>query len=118
VLIKPVVTIAGGSVVCPVELLEQVALQIVSEDTSDTEATKTILDFKVFDDEMSVYNFQVPENLQCLQITLTARIKVLATGEFQDLDASKTISVDKYDFGRDVVDTPDQMLSLCMLMTI
>lgn len=94
-LIKPVVTVAGGSVVCPVELLEQVALQIVSTDTSNTEATKTILDFKVFDDEMSVYNFQIPENLEDLHITLTARIKVLATGEFQNLEASKYISVDR-----------------------
>ncbi|GJJ76478.1 hypothetical protein EMPS_08837 [Entomortierella parvispora] len=91
VLIKPVVTVAGGNVVCPVELLEQVTLQVVSEDTSDTESTKTVLDFKVFDNEMSVYNFQVPENLQVLTITMTARIKVMATGEFENLEASKAI---------------------------
>ncbi|KAG0049783.1 hypothetical protein BGZ83_005402 [Gryganskiella cystojenkinii] len=93
-LIKPHVTIAGRQVTCPVELLERVVLQIVSIDTSDTESTKTVLDFKVFDHDLSVYSFQVPENLREIEISLSGRIKILATGEYQELQQSKNVTID------------------------
>lgn len=81
-------------VVCPVELLEQVTLEVTTSDTSDIEATNTVSDFKIYDADWSEYSFQVPENFASVEVTLSARIKVLATGEFVDLSETKTINVE------------------------
>lgn len=81
-------------VVCPVELLEQVTLEVTTSDTSDIEATNTVSDFKIYDADWSEYSFQVPENFASVEVTLSARIKVLATGDFVDLSETKTINVE------------------------
>ncbi|KAG0252299.1 hypothetical protein BG011_007080 [Mortierella polycephala] len=84
VLIKPTVQIEE-SVLCPVSLLEQVNLTITFADTAKISSTTTVSDFKVHDIDWSEYDFQVPENLSTLLVTLSAKIKVIATGEYQDL---------------------------------
>ncbi|KAF9427668.1 hypothetical protein BGZ94_004440 [Podila epigama] len=90
--IRPVVQISGSSFAVPVSLLERVTLRIESEDTNGITATKTVPDFKVHDIEWSEYNFQVPENLRQITFNLSARIKVIATGEYQDLVDTKQFS--------------------------
>ncbi|KAF9956207.1 hypothetical protein BGZ72_002927 [Mortierella alpina] len=94
ILLKPVVTIRNTDVICPVELLEQVVLQVESHDTSDTTTTTTKSDFKLYDADWSVYNFQVPENFSRLDVTLSAKIKELATGNLQTMMASKEYHVE------------------------
>lgn len=84
-----------ADVVCPVELLEQVTLQVETSDTGGIEVTNTIPDFKVYDADWSEYSFQVPENFSTIELTLSARIKVLATGDYCDLSESKTINVER-----------------------
>ncbi|KAF9179501.1 hypothetical protein BGZ51_006867 [Haplosporangium sp. Z 767] len=84
VLIKPTVQV-GESVLCPVSLLEQVHLTVALADTTKISSVTTVSDFKVHDIDWSEYDFQVPEGLSNLVITLSAKIKVIATGEYQDL---------------------------------
>ncbi|KAF9378595.1 hypothetical protein CPB97_009481 [Podila verticillata] len=98
-ILKPIVQIQGTTSVVPVSLLEQVVLNIQSVDTNNIIATSTVPDFKVHDVDWSEYNFQVPENLSSISFTLTAKIKVISTGELQDLTVSK-----KFEFSSPVTD--------------
>ena len=84
----------GVDVVCPVELLEQVTLEVATYDTSSIEITNTVSDFKIYDADWSEYSFQVPENLESIEFTLSARIKVLATGDFVELSETENIRVE------------------------
>jgi len=88
------VVLYSVDVVCPVELLEQVTLEVTTSDTSDIEATNTVSDFKIYDADWSEYSFQVPENFASVEVTLSARIKVLATGDFAELSETKNIRVE------------------------
>ncbi|KAF9111333.1 hypothetical protein BGX27_005066 [Mortierella sp. AM989] len=97
VLLKATVCISGINVTCPVELLEQVVLEVQTEDTSGIEGTTTVSDFKLYDSDWTEYNFQVPENLAEVSFTLTAKIKVLSTGKFEDLNSSKHFPVESND---------------------
>lgn len=81
--------------ICPISLLEQVQLTIESTDTNDISATITVPDFKTHDVDWSEYNFQVPDNLSSLDVTLSGRIKVISTGEHQTLKASRRFSFSK-----------------------
>ncbi|KAG0054186.1 hypothetical protein BGZ83_011796 [Gryganskiella cystojenkinii] len=92
ILIKPTVQIFGNTVVCPVGLLEQVVLTIESFDENGIPSTTTVPDFKIHDVNWSEYNFQVPESLSSLNVNLALKIKVIATGEFKELTASKRIN--------------------------
>ncbi|KAF9547416.1 hypothetical protein EC957_008425 [Mortierella hygrophila] len=94
VLLKPVVVLDGVDVVCPVELLDQVTLEVTTTDTNNIDATNTVSDFKIYDTDWSEYSFQVPENFESIELTLSARIKVLATGDFVELSAIKNIHVE------------------------
>ncbi|KAG0300551.1 hypothetical protein BGZ98_009091 [Dissophora globulifera] len=94
VVVKPMVHIQDDMVVCPVSLLEQVQLTIASYDTNNIMSTTTVPDFKVFDIDWSEYNFQVPENLASIKVTLAAKIKVISTGEHQDLTISRHFAFD------------------------
>ncbi|KAF9179892.1 hypothetical protein BGZ50_006593 [Haplosporangium sp. Z 11] len=94
ILLKPFVRISSANVICPVDLLEQVSLQVNSRDTNGTEVTNTVLDFKVYDADWSEYIFQVPENLLAVEFTLSAKIKVISTGEFQDLCAEDYLNIE------------------------
>ncbi|KAG0198556.1 hypothetical protein BGX28_007992 [Mortierella sp. GBA30] len=92
IVIKPTVLIGGNTVVCPVSLLEQVQLTITSTDTNHINTTKTVSDFKIHDVEWSEYNFQVPPNLSSFYVSLSAKIKVISTGEYLELSASRTFA--------------------------
>ncbi|KAG9065566.1 hypothetical protein KI688_001854 [Linnemannia hyalina] len=94
VLLKPVVVLDGVDVVCPVELLDQVTLEVATFDTNCIEAINTVSDFKIYDADWSEHSFQVPENLVSVGFTLSARIKVLATGDFVELSDTKDIKIE------------------------
>ncbi|KAF9174046.1 hypothetical protein BGX21_000836 [Mortierella sp. AD011] len=89
IILKPTLQIQENIVICPISLLERVQLTIESFDTNNISATTTVPDFKVHDVDWSEYNFQMPENVSSLQVTLTGRIKVISTGEHQTLKASR-----------------------------
>ncbi|KAF9965228.1 hypothetical protein BGZ70_005201 [Mortierella alpina] len=94
ILLKPVVTIRGTNVVCPVDLLDHVELEVEYCDSNGTSTTLTKSDFKIHDTNWSEYSFQVPENFSTLDVTLNARIKELAPGSFQQLTASQEYHVE------------------------
>ncbi|KAF9986039.1 hypothetical protein BGZ75_002268 [Mortierella antarctica] len=100
VLIKSTVLIAGNAVICPVSLLEQVQLTIQSDDTNAISTTNTVSDFKIHDVDWSEYNIQVPANLAAIRVIFAAKIKVISTGEYQDLRVSRDFSFES--------PTPDQ----------
>jgi hypothetical protein len=98
VLLKPIVKIMPADVVCPVDLLEQVGLEVTSVDTSDTRNTITLLDFKIHDVNWSEYHFQVPENLSFVSFKLSAKIKKLALGKLVDLTATNEFRIERWFF--------------------
>ncbi|KAF8943570.1 hypothetical protein BGZ47_005285 [Haplosporangium gracile] len=102
ILLKPVVELNSVDVVCPVELLEQVTLQVVTSDASGIEVTNTVPDFKVYDADWSEHSFQVPENFSSIDLTLSARIKVLATGDYFELSEHKQIHVETNEVDKSV----------------
>jgi hypothetical protein len=81
--------------VCPVNLLEQVQLTIESSDANNTPTTTTVPEYKIYDIDWSAYKFQVPENLSSMTVTLSAKIKVISTGEYQDLTASRRFTFER-----------------------
>ncbi|KAK3845352.1 MAG: hypothetical protein J3R72DRAFT_41348 [Linnemannia gamsii] len=102
ILLKPVVELCNVGITCPVGLLEQVSLEVETCDTSGIDVTNTVPDFKVYDADWSEHRFQVPENFSTLELTLSARIKVLATGEYQELSVNKSIHVDTIEVDKSV----------------
>ncbi|KAF9140561.1 hypothetical protein BGX30_006303 [Mortierella sp. GBA39] len=88
IVLKPTVQI-DEVVNVPVNLLEQVELAIDYVDTNSISSKTTVPDFKIHDVDWSEYTFQVPENLASLSITLSAKIKVICSGDLQDLTATK-----------------------------
>ncbi|OAQ30988.1 hypothetical protein K457DRAFT_136616 [Linnemannia elongata AG-77] len=88
IVLKPTVQI-DGVVNVPVNLLEQVELTIDYVDTNIISSKTTVPDFKIHDVDWSEYTFHVPENLESLSITLSAKIKVICSGDFQDLAVIK-----------------------------
>ncbi|KAF9566459.1 hypothetical protein EC968_003732 [Mortierella alpina] len=102
IILKPAVTIRGTNVICPVDLLEHVELEVECYETGDTSTTTRKSDFKIYDANWSEYSFQVPENFSRLDITLSAKIKELATGNFQEVTASKTYEVKSNDADKTV----------------
>ncbi|GJJ69412.1 hypothetical protein EMPS_01758 [Entomortierella parvispora] len=89
ILFKPTVHIYGNPVLCPAGLLEHVVLTIESNDLNGILTTTTVPDFKIHDVNWSEYNFQVPENMAALKVTLALKIKVITTGKYQDLADSR-----------------------------
>jgi len=65
--------------------LEEVTLVLQSTDRDGTASQKEFHDFKLFDDQESSVEFQVPESLSVLTVTLRAKIQVLSTGAKQNL---------------------------------
>ncbi|KAF8982297.1 hypothetical protein BGZ46_001523 [Entomortierella lignicola] len=102
IIIKPNIQIQDNVVICPVSLLERVQLTIDCVDANSISTTTTVSDFKVYDVDWSEYNFQVPENLSDLHVTLTGRIKVISTGEHQALKASRSFTFGNPDSDQNV----------------
>lgn len=92
---KPTVKLID-KVICPVSLLEQIVLQVHTEDHSGIENTKTVADFKIFDVDWSEYMFQVPEDLAEVGFSLTVKIKNLSTGKHNVLTEEKRFTFERY----------------------
>jgi hypothetical protein len=80
----------------PVNLLEQVELAIDYVDTNGISSKTTVPDFKIHDVDWSEFTFQVPENLASLTVTLSAKIKVICSGEHQDLTSTKAFTFERH----------------------
>ncbi|KAF9930409.1 hypothetical protein FBU30_000540 [Linnemannia zychae] len=94
IVLKPTVQI-NNTVNVPVNLLEQVELTVDYTDTNHISSKTTVPDFKIHDVDWSEYNFQVPENMANLSITLSAKIKAICSDEIQNLTVYKCFEFER-----------------------
>ncbi|KAF9927501.1 hypothetical protein FBU30_003218 [Linnemannia zychae] len=103
ILLKPVIELSGVNVVCPVELLDQVTLEVETSDARGISSTNTASDFEIHDADWSEYHFLVPENFSSVDVNLRGRIKVLSTNDYQELSVQKTITVESNDVDKAIL---------------
>ncbi|OWK38438.1 hypothetical protein FRUB_07558 [Fimbriiglobus ruber] len=95
VLVRPCVFLNTTPV--SVKLLDDVRLRITSTDLNNISSSIEVPDFKLFEDRESVHEFRVPARLAALNVTLTAKVKSLATGQPVNLAASQTFALNEID---------------------
>jgi hypothetical protein len=91
VLVRPGLTLNGRPV--SVNLLEDVRLRITSADHDGVPSSVEVPDFKLFEDRESIHEVRVPPRLASLTVALTAKVKVLSTGQTVDLSAAQTFTL-------------------------
>ncbi|MCE9531461.1 MAG: hypothetical protein K8T89_10125 [Planctomycetes bacterium] len=77
------------------KLLEEVNLRITSVDHSGIPSSVDVPNFKLFEDRESVHEIRVPARLHTLSITLTAKVRNLASGKLVDLVATRTFGLNE-----------------------
>ena len=76
VIVRPHLTINGKPT--SLSVLEDVQLTIESTDQQGTVTTKTVTDFKLFEDRESILEFQVPQRLKTISFQLDAKVQPLS----------------------------------------
>ena len=95
ILVRPMLYINGTAM--GFKALEEVTLVIQSVDRDGIASMKEVRDFKLEDDKETVYEFQVPESLSDLHITLKAKIQNLSNGNKIELADAVSISLNQID---------------------
>ncbi len=116
VLVRPMLYINGEAM--GFKALEEVTLVLQSVDRDGVSSMKEVRDFKLEDDKESVYEFQVPENLSDLHITLRAKIQVLSTGNKIDLSDSASFTLNQIDKSEHFADVHFSRLDKGYVFTI
>lgn len=83
VLVRPGLFLNGQPV--SVNLLEDVRLRINSVDLDGVPSSVEVPDFKLWEDRESIHEVRVPPRLATLSVALTAKVKVLSTGQTVDV---------------------------------
>jgi hypothetical protein len=91
VVVRPSLKVNGTPVTLSV--LEDARLTITSTDHDGVSASKEVKDFKLSEDKESVYEFQVPDRLQTISLTLSARVNNLSQSSRVNLADSQTFQV-------------------------
>jgi hypothetical protein len=91
VIVRPSLKVNGTPLTLSV--LEDVRLTITSTDHDGVSATKEVKDFKLFEDKESVYEFQVPDRLQTISLTLSAKVNNLSKNTRVNLADSQTFQI-------------------------
>ncbi len=102
VIIRPVLAVNGHPVT--LSLLENIRLMIETTDQDGVTTGKEISDFQVFDDKESVFDFQVPENLQHIRFTLKSQIQNISQNKKEDLSDQSEFSLNQIDTNASVDD--------------
>lgn len=100
VLVRPMLTLNGHPV--SLSLLENVRFEIASEEHEGISATKEIADFELSEDKESVYEFQVPDNLNRISFTLKAQIQNMSRNRKEDFTAHELFQINQIDHGAEV----------------
>jgi hypothetical protein len=82
-LIKPTLRLNDHPI--SLSLLKDISLVIQSTDMDGVSASKVVPDFKLFEDQESVYEFKVPENLASIHFELTAKIDNISQHKTESL---------------------------------
>jgi hypothetical protein len=91
VVVRPSLKVNGTPVTLSV--LEDVRLTITSTDNDGVSASKEVKGFELYEDKESVYEFQVPDRLQFIAITLSAKVNNLSQNSKANLADSQTFQV-------------------------
>ncbi|MEI6235857.1 MAG: hypothetical protein WCT04_22610 [Planctomycetota bacterium] len=116
VIVRPMLYINGAAM--GFKALEEVTLVLQSTDRDGVVSSKDVRDFKLEDDKESVYEFQVPENLSDLNITLKAKIQVLSTSAKIDLSDSARFTLNQIDKTEHVADVHFSRLDTGCVLSI
>jgi hypothetical protein len=95
VIIRP--SLALNETPVSLKLLEDVQLRITSVDHNDIPSSVEVPNFTLFEDREAVHDIRVPARLKSLTVTLTAKIKTIATGKPIDLSVSQSFAVNEID---------------------
>ncbi|MBM79816.1 MAG: hypothetical protein CMJ78_04395 [Planctomycetaceae bacterium] len=91
VVVRPSLKVNGTPIT--LSALEDVRLTITSTDHDGVSATKEVKDFELFEDKESVYEFQVPDRLQTIAVTLNAKVNRLSQNSKVNLADSQTFQI-------------------------
>jgi len=78
-------------------LLKNISLTIESTDIDGVSASKEIQDFQLFEDQESVYDFQVPENLASIHFELRAKIDNISQQKTESLNDTAVFKLNGID---------------------
>ena len=101
-LIRPELRLADTPV--SLEVLEDVQLTIQSTDLDGVKSKKVVSDLRLFEDRETPVNFLVPNRLDLLQFTLSAKIKNVSQNKQQTLSDSYQVKVNEIDTSEKIED--------------
>lgn len=81
----------------PLNVLEEVSLEITSVDLDGVSSSKQIKDFKLAAEGDTLYEFQVPARLATVAFTLRAKVQNLSQGQKVDVAASQSFTLNQID---------------------
>ncbi len=102
VMVRPLLKLDGVPVT--LAILKDVKLRMTSTDLDDVSTSKEVADFKLFSDQESTYDFQVPPRLASISFTLVAKVKNISQDKDIDLAASQTFTLNQIDTTEKVED--------------
>lgn len=94
IFIRPGLKLNGNPV--SVKLLEEVRVRITSTDHDNVPSSTEIPNFKLFEDRESIHEIRVPSRLSKLDVTISAKVKVVSTGKSVDLIASQSFAASEF----------------------
>ncbi|MBW2700472.1 MAG: hypothetical protein JRF33_06595 [Deltaproteobacteria bacterium] len=94
-LIRPMLCVAGIPV--PLDLLEEVKLQITSTDGQGHTVQQDVKDLKLHHDAETVHSFRVPAGLRSIKATLSAEVRNITAGRDKALSAHSTFHLNGID---------------------
>jgi hypothetical protein len=95
VLIRPTLHLNDHPI--SLSLLKEISLKIESVDMDGVSASKIVSDFKLFEDQESVYEFKVPENLSSIRFELHAKIDNISKQTTESLIDQADFQLNKID---------------------
>ncbi len=102
VLVRPLLTVNSQPV--SLDLLEEVRLEISTQDHQGISATRTFSDFQLFEDRESRFEFPVPQGLSRIRFTLHAKVQNISANKKQDLSDSMAFPLNQIDQSRSTAD--------------
>jgi len=101
-LVRPQLRLNGTPV--SLSLLKEVELRVASTDLDGVRTTRTVKDFKLFEDRESLYEFRTPVRLSRIDFHLVAKVKNLSANRTDTLSAGKTFRLNAIDATAQVED--------------
>jgi len=95
VIIRPSLFVNGAP--ATLKVLENINLDIRSDDHDGISSTDTVFDLELFDDRESIHEFQVPDSLSTLTFCLKAKVKNVSCNRKDELSVTETFQINSID---------------------